>query len=81
VGLDFALTALFVVLALEALDVSRDVWLPVVAVVAGAVGYVVSREQMLLVGLSLYFVYLVARFLWEQRGARDARDARGGRDV
>lgn len=79
VGLDFALTALFVVLAIEALDVSRDVWLPVVAVVAGAVGFAVSQEQMLLIGLSLYFVYLVGRFLWTQRspGSRGLRGSHG----
>lgn len=67
-GLDFALTALFVVLAIEALDVSRDVWLPVVALVTGVVGLLVSQEQMLLIGLSLYFAYLVARFLWSRAG-------------
>lgn len=70
VGLDFALTALFVVLAIEALDVSRDVWLPVVALAGGAVGYVVSQDQMLLIGLCLYFGYLVGRFLWSRRAGQ-----------
>ena len=65
-GLDFALTALFVVLAIEAMDVSRDIWLPVVAAVAGMAGYLISESQMLLIGLSAYFVYLVGRFFWQR---------------
>lgn len=82
-GLDFALTALFVVLAIEALDVSRDVWLPVVAAVAGLAGYLVSESEMLLIGLSAYFVYLVGRFFWERRSGRangsgDGYSGRGG---
>ncbi|MGO1949559.1 MAG: AzlC family ABC transporter permease [Mycobacteriaceae bacterium] len=68
VGLDFALTALFVVLAIEALDVSRDVWLPLVALAAGGAAYLVSPNEMLLIGLSAYFLYLVGRFYWEKRG-------------
>ena len=65
-GLDFALTALFVVLAIEAMDVSRDIWLPVVAAVAGMAGYLISESQMLLIGLSAYFAYLVGRFFWQR---------------
>lgn len=66
-GLDFALTALFVVLAIEAMDVQRDPILPVVAVATGVVGLLISRDQMLLVGLSLYFAFLVGRFWWNRR--------------
>ena len=66
-GLDFALTALFVVLAIEAMSARRDVLLPVVAVVTGVVGLLISRDQMLLIGLTLYFVFLVGRFLWDWR--------------
>ncbi|WP_312810244.1 AzlC family ABC transporter permease [Corynebacterium variabile] len=66
-GLDFALTALFVVLAIEAMSARRDVLLPVVAVVTGVVGLLISRDQMLLIGLTLYFVFLVGRFLWDRR--------------
>lgn len=68
VGLDFALTALFVVLTIEAMDAHRDPVLPVVAVTAGLVGLLLSRDRMLIVGLSLYFVFLVGRFLWDRRG-------------
>jgi 4-azaleucine resistance transporter AzlC len=66
-GLDFALTALFVVLAIEAMSARRDVLLPVVAVVTGVVGLLISRDQMLLIGLTLYFAFLVGRFLWDRR--------------
>ncbi|MDN6536205.1 MAG: AzlC family ABC transporter permease [Corynebacterium variabile] len=66
-GLDFALTALFVVLAIEAMSARRDVLLPVVAVVTGVVGLLISRDQMLLIGLTLYFVFLIGRFLRDRR--------------
>lgn len=66
-GLDFALTALFVVLAIEAMSARRDVLLPVVAVVTGVVGLLIRRDQMLLIGLTLYFVFLIGRFLWDRR--------------
>jgi 4-azaleucine resistance transporter AzlC len=75
-GLDFALTALFVVLAIEAMDAKRDVLLPVVAVVAGVVGLLVGGDQMLLVGLSIYFVFLVVRFFAD--GRRGGDGAGGG---
>lgn len=68
-GLDFALTALFVVLAIEAMDAHRDPVLPAVAVATGVVGLLINRDQMLLIGLSLYFAFLVGRFLWQRRGA------------
>lgn len=74
-GLDFALTALFVVLAIEAMAARRDVLLPVVAVVAGAVGLLVDKDQMLVIGLSLYFVVLVGRFLWDRRGGASSDGA------
>ncbi|WP_297006034.1 AzlC family ABC transporter permease, partial [uncultured Corynebacterium sp.] len=66
-GLDFALTALFVVLAIEAMSTRRDVLLPVIAVVSGVVGLLISGDQMLLIGLSVYFAFLVGRFLWDRR--------------
>lgn len=76
-GLDFALTALFVVRAIEAMDARRDVVLPVVAVVAGLVGLLISRDQMLLIGLSLYFVFLVVRFLLERRHGASSGSGEG----
>jgi 4-azaleucine resistance transporter AzlC len=76
-GLDFALTALFVVLAIEAMDAKRDVLLPVVAVVAGVVGLLVGGDQMLLVGLSIYFVFLVVRFFVDQRRSGDGHAGAG----
>lgn len=80
-GLDFALTALFVVLAIEAMSARRDVLLPVVAVVSGLVGLLISRDQMLVIGLSVYFVLLVGRFLWDRRGGASSGAAAAGGDA
>lgn len=66
-GLDFALTALFVVLAVEAADARRDPVLPVVAAAAGLVGLLLGRDRMLFTALTLYFVFLVGRFLLQRR--------------
>ena len=61
-GLDFALTALFVVLAVEAFKAHRDFSLPVIAVLLGAAAAVLFPRQILLVALSAYFLVLLARF-------------------
>jgi hypothetical protein len=65
------------VLAIEAMDAKRDVLLPVVAVAAGVVGLLVGGDQMLLVGLSIYFVFLVARFFVDQRRGGDGHAGAG----
>ncbi len=77
-GLDFALTALFVVLAIEAMSTRRDVLLPVIAVVSGVVGLLISGDQMLLIGLSVYFAFLVGRFLWDRRKNAGSGDLSSG---
>lgn len=61
-GLDFALTALFVVLAYEAFANNRDFSLPVVAVALGVLSALFFPGQMLLIALIAYFVFLLARF-------------------
>ena len=53
-GLDFALTALFVVLAIDAYRVSREVPIPVLAVLCALVALVFFPGQMLLVALGLF---------------------------
>lgn len=62
VGLDFALTALFVVLALEAFKANKDFSLPLIAIVLGVAAAVLFPGQILLVALSAYFLVLLARF-------------------
>ncbi|GAB3943271.1 AzlC family ABC transporter permease [Corynebacterium tapiri] len=69
-GMEFALTALFTVLAVEAFRESRDTSLAVTAVVCGLVAAVLLPGQMLLVALTLYVATLVARFASPELDAR-----------
>ncbi|MGU3582052.1 AzlC family ABC transporter permease [Rhodococcus sp. C26F] len=69
-GLEFALTALFAVLAIDAFRANRDVPAPVIALVCGLVALLVAKEQMLLVGLGLFVVCLFARFVYRNKVAR-----------
>lgn len=61
-GLEFALTALFVVLAYEAFQNNKDFSLPVIAMALGALAAVMFPSQLLLVALTAYFVILLIRF-------------------
>ncbi|MBM4726491.1 branched-chain amino acid ABC transporter permease [Prescottella equi] len=72
-GLDFALTALFVVLAVDAFRVRRDIPAPVLALLSALIALVVARDQMLVVAMSLFVVALLVRFVWQRRrGSVDA---------
>lgn len=62
VGLDFALTALFVVLGIEAFKNNKDYSLPLIAVILGGVAALVFPGQLLMVALSSYFLVALARF-------------------
>ncbi|AIT62104.1 AzlC family ABC transporter permease [Corynebacterium doosanense] len=62
-GLDFALTALFVVLAVEAFRNNPDFSLPLCAALFGVAAALLLPQQLLLAALSVYFVLLVVRFL------------------
>lgn len=66
-GLDFALTALFVVLAVDAFRVRRDVPTPILALLSALVARVIARDQMLVGAMSLFLVTLLTRFLWQRR--------------
>jgi predicted branched-subunit amino acid permease len=61
-GLDFAVTALFVVLGIDALRVRRDIPAAVVAVACALVGHVVFGEQMLVAAMAMFTVFLIARY-------------------
>lgn len=61
-GLDFALTALFVVLAVEAFKANQDFSLPLIALVLGLLAAALFPGQILLVALTAYFVVLLARY-------------------
>lgn len=61
VGFEFALTALFTVLAMDAFRLNRDWSLPLSALACVAVGWLIHPGQMLVIGLMLYFCVLLAR--------------------
>ena len=61
-GMEFALTALFTVLAIEAFAGYKDLSLPLTAAVAAGIGLLVSPENMLMVAMSVYFAVLLVRF-------------------
>ncbi len=61
-GLDFAVTALFVVLGIDAYRARRDVPALVGAVACAQIGHVVFGEQMLVAALGLFTAFLLARY-------------------
>jgi 4-azaleucine resistance transporter AzlC len=61
-GLDFAVTALFVVLGIDAFRARRDVPAAVVAVACALVGHIVFGEQMLVAAMALFTLFLLARY-------------------
>jgi 4-azaleucine resistance transporter AzlC len=81
-GLEFALTALFIVLALDAARTRRQVPLVLMAAAAVVVALAVAPGEMLVVAFAVYVVFLVAAHLLARRGrdlglpAEDPMDAR-----
>lgn len=61
-GLQFALTALFAVLAVDAWRSSGDLPAPVIGLVCGLAAAWVAPDQMMLVGLVAFVVVLLARY-------------------
>lgn len=61
-GFEFALTALFTVLAIDAIRANAAWWPPVAAAACGLLAMLVAREQMLVVGLAAYVVLLIVVF-------------------
>lgn len=70
-GLQFALTALFAVLAVDAWRASGDLPAPVLGLVCGLVAAWLAPEQMLVVGLGGFVAVLLARFAWAVRTGRE----------
>ena len=71
-GLDFALTALFVVLAIEALRATRDLHTAGLATLCAIATQAVFLQLMLLVALSVFAGLLVARSAFASREPADA---------
>lgn len=63
-GMEFALVALFVVLALDAFHNNRDFSLPLSAVAFAALGLLLSAQHMLMLALSAYFMLLLVRYAY-----------------
>ncbi|MEU9112398.1 AzlC family ABC transporter permease [Streptomyces sp. NPDC048483] len=61
-GLDFTLTALFAVLAIESCRATRDVPAPVVAAACALFARLVAPGEILVVGMSLYVLALLTRY-------------------
>jgi 4-azaleucine resistance transporter AzlC len=70
VGLDFAVTALFLVLGIDAFRARRDVPSPVVAVACALFAHVTAGEHMLVVAMTLFTTYLLVRYLFTTRRRR-----------
>lgn len=69
-GLDFAVTALVVVLALEGYRAQRSLPAPVLAVVCGLVGLLISPENMLVIAMGLFTLGLLAAYAIRARRGR-----------
>ena len=70
-GLQFALTALFAVLAVDAWRASGDLPAPAIGLVCGLVAAWLAPEQMLIVGLCAFVAVLIARYAWATREGRE----------
>ena len=62
-GLEFALVALFIVLAIDSFQNNKDYSLPLSAAALGILAGCVFPGQLLMVALSAYFLLLVVRYL------------------
>ncbi|MBM7365714.1 AzlC family ABC transporter permease [Gordonia hydrophobica] len=71
VGLDFAVTALFLVLGIEAYKVRRSVSIPVLALGCALIAGLVSKQHMLLIAMALFIAALIGSYLVQKRRNRD----------
>lgn len=62
-GMEFALVALFVVLAMDSFRSNQDLSLPLSAAVLGILAAFITPGQLLMVSLSAYFLLLIIRYL------------------
>ncbi|WP_220700580.1 AzlC family ABC transporter permease [Mycetocola lacteus] len=79
-GLEFTLTALFVVLAIEAYRARRDMPTAVIALLSGLIGIALSPEHMLPIAMSLLTTGLLVRFWLRTRRARHTSNVDHGEE-
>ena len=61
-GMDFAMTALFTILAIDAYRAQRDNVTALLTLISGAVGIILAPGSMLLVSMGTYTALLIVRF-------------------
>lgn len=66
-GVDFVMTSLFAVLAIDAYQNSKDHTTAAIAGVSAAVGLLVAPQSMLLISMVVYILLLVSRFVVTKR--------------
>ena len=66
-GVDFVMTALFAVLAIDAYQSSKDHTTAAIAGVSAAIGLLVAPQSMLLISMMVYILLLVSRFVVAKR--------------
>lgn len=71
-GLDFAVTALFLVLSIDAYRANASVPLPMVALTCAAVAHLVAPGAMLMVAMCLFTTTLLALYAFGRRDHRHA---------
>lgn len=69
VGLEFAVSAFFLVLAIDAIRVTRSAPIPLVAVASALIGYGLFGTQMLVPALAIFTGFLLARYVLRHRKA------------
>lgn len=72
VGLEFALTAFFLVLGMEAYRVRRSIPVPIMALGCALAGYLVFGEGMLVAAMAMFVALLLVRYAIERRKTRHA---------
>ncbi|MGO2112975.1 MAG: AzlC family ABC transporter permease [Pseudoclavibacter sp.] len=81
IGLDFAVTALFTVLALEAYKVRRSIPTPALALVCAIVAALISPDNMLVIAMGLFTAGIVASYAYgrmrQRSGVRRGRGTGG----
>lgn len=74
-GFEFALVALFIVMALDAARSKREIPSVVLAGLSVTVSMLVFPDWALLAALAIFTLTLVVRFLWKRVGKNEDRDA------
>lgn len=72
VGLDFALTAFFLVLGLDAYRIRRSIPIPLVALGCALAGHLAFGEGMLVAAMTMFVAFLLVRYAVKQRKNPDA---------